>query len=179
MAQKDRTCQRYSDDGARQVAVAIIFSKSATGAGELGLSVHFVSCRNKDKMLTCPKGGWETFDADVVAAAQREALEEGGIRTAFPESFTSFPVRTSLRVGKKGNKEMLHAVPLVCCGWNEEFLEKGERQRLTVPIGHIAETVIVDGTQWRIKEEYVEILAATLADENFHSALVDALSCEH
>jgi len=82
-ARQGREQQKYTEDGARCVAgcIPIRYSSSTehnTPSGAASARVLMITSRN-GKGYVFPKGGWEV-DESVEVAAQRETVEEAGVR---------------------------------------------------------------------------------------------------
>ncbi|KAH7617995.1 putative Nudix hydrolase 13, mitochondrial [Nannochloris sp. 'desiccata'] len=82
-ARQGREQQKYTDNGARCVAgcIPIRYSSSTvhnTPSGAASARVLMITSRN-GKGYVFPKGGWEV-DESVEVAAQRETVEEAGVR---------------------------------------------------------------------------------------------------
>lgn len=169
---KDRSHQRYSSNGARQVAVAIIFAPpehvthkfSLSNETSTSVGVWLVTSRNHANRLTPPKGGWESFDATVAAAAQREAIEEAGIETRQ----TNCDVIVAPDAEGKG-KDQFHFVNLIATSYLDTFLEVNERTRICVPLIELLSSPqpfrlrsVVDNSEevWTMKETFVRGFAS-------------------
>lgn len=183
MNPKNREKQRYSLDGAREVAVALIFApirlathRSVSSSSQQSrLAMMFVSSRNHPHQLTPPKGGWE-FDESVEGAAMREAAEEGGM-IAQPlnsaDCAIGHPVFLS---GKSSSPCALHGVVLRHVSLEDSYLESRERVRFCIPVDDLknCDLRLVDlkqpnapPEQWAIKKDFFSLIHWFLRQEGF------------
>lgn len=197
---KDRSSQRYAPSGAREVAVAVILAPSThithrrsvaspatPPSGPLDeLGMWFVTSRNHKDRLTPPKGGWELFDETVVAAAQREAVEEAGIDSEpwiSPPSEATTGVLLREACGKKNKPERYHFVVLKATNYHTTFLESRERRRFCLSIADVLESngnlqlravsstmspVDVVQSWWVVKEVFFRGISELAANRALH-----------
>jgi diphosphoinositol-polyphosphate diphosphatase len=83
VARQGREQQKYGEDGSRLVAGCIPVRYLPDVAGPSGVRVCMINSRN-GKGFVFPKGGWE-IDESVELAAQRETVEEAGLRGVLEE----------------------------------------------------------------------------------------------
>lgn len=162
---KERGNQRYTAAGYREVAVAMVL---VPHHGSWALV--FVTSRNHPKTLTLPKGGWESFET-VEEAAQREAMEEGGIKCSFDHNrFHSWGHETSFN-GKPKKKSVLHTIPLVLDRLEASWLEQHERKRFVIPVANILDhsegVVTFNSESWAVKPEFIAIVQRHFSDKRF------------
>lgn len=173
---KDRSTQRYTVDGRREVAVALILAHDPQGWG-----LVFVTSRNHVDKLTLPKGGWESFET-VEHAALREAHEEGGVVCQpLPKDAVGphWQHRTADRENdRKGSKNLLHVIPLVFEKFDNQWLEQFERRRFIIPAVDVieSESVSVGTEKFRVKSEFRRIVVDHFCDENFLAILSEITS---
>ncbi|CUA68563.1 hypothetical protein RSOLAG22IIIB_03602 [Rhizoctonia solani] len=72
----------------RTVCCAIPIARSAA-------KVLLITSRKRPHQWVLPKGGWETTDATLEAAACREAFEEAGVQGKITRTVTSIPGPTA------------------------------------------------------------------------------------
>ncbi|EIM91297.1 uncharacterized protein STEHIDRAFT_73138 [Stereum hirsutum FP-91666 SS1] len=96
----------------RVVCCAIPIARSAG-------KVLVVTSRKRPERWVLPKGGWESTDGVLEAAASREALEEAGVRGNITRYVTTIPSASST----------YHFFELDVSGLDAEWLESKERRR--------------------------------------------------
>ena len=91
-ARTGRELQRYRNDGKRLVAGGLAIRDAGVAGGGLP-EVLLITSRKTDAWVF-PKGGWETDETEVEAAA-REVLEEGGVVATPIEKVGDFLITSS------------------------------------------------------------------------------------
>ncbi|EKM58250.1 uncharacterized protein PHACADRAFT_252439 [Phanerochaete carnosa HHB-10118-sp] len=81
--------------------------------------VLLVTSRKRPSNWVLPKGGWESSDGVLEAAASREALEEAGVRGTITRFVTTIPSASST----------YHFYELDVADLDQEWLESKERRR--------------------------------------------------
>jgi 8-oxo-dGTP pyrophosphatase MutT (NUDIX family) len=165
MSEKDRSNQRYTPQGDREVAVAMIFARV-----ESEWSLVFVTSRNHPDKLTLPKGGWESYET-VEDAARREAVEESGARCQPSTSLETWQHQVYPNHGKH-LRSVFHVIPLLFDHFDGEWLEQQERKRFLIPVTQIIDcsgqtTVMLENEVYRLNQEFVEIVSHHFRNEAF------------
>ncbi|KAI0779092.1 NUDIX hydrolase domain-like protein [Irpex lacteus] len=96
----------------RVVCCAIPIARSAN-------KVLLITSRKRPNSWVLPKGGWESTDGVLEAAASREALEEAGVRGQITRFVTTIPSASST----------YHFYELDVSTLDQEWLESHERRR--------------------------------------------------
>ncbi|KAI0255002.1 NUDIX hydrolase domain-like protein [Lactifluus subvellereus] len=81
--------------------------------------VLVITSRKRPNFWVLPKGGWESTDVVLEAAASREALEEAGVRGTITRFVTTIPTAAST----------YHFYELDVASLDSEWLESKERRR--------------------------------------------------
>ncbi|KAI0058662.1 hypothetical protein BV25DRAFT_1871947 [Artomyces pyxidatus] len=81
--------------------------------------VLVITSRKRQNQWVLPKGGWETTDIVLEAAASREALEEAGVRGTITRYVTTIPSASTT----------YHFYELDVASLDAEWLEDKERRR--------------------------------------------------
>ncbi|CUG30782.1 NUDIX hydrolase-like, putative [Bodo saltans] len=168
MGVKDRSTQRYTPNGDREVAVALILAQPV--AGEWALV--FVTSRNHASKLTLPKGGWESFES-VEEAARREAIEESGAHCIRCASLEAWEHQEFINSGKQ-SRCLLHVVPLLFERFEDTWLEQAERKRFLIPVEQITNgnsTLNIENEEFTIKKEFVDVVRQHFKNDVFLALL--------
>ncbi|TDL25661.1 hypothetical protein BD410DRAFT_603456 [Rickenella mellea] len=96
----------------RVVCCAIPISRAAG-------KVLVITSRKRPDNWVLPKGGWETSDKTLEAAASREALEEAGVLGTITRFVTTIQGRTAT----------YHFYELDCTALADRWLEQSQRRR--------------------------------------------------
>jgi len=96
----------------RVVCCAIPISRAAG-------KVLVVTSRKRPHFWVLPKGGWEPSDVQLEAAAEREALEEAGVRGTITRYVTTIPSPSAT----------YHFYELDVTELDQDWLERHERRR--------------------------------------------------
>jgi diphosphoinositol-polyphosphate diphosphatase len=165
IARQGRQHQRYSEDGAREVGVAVIFA-----IRQSELCVAAVTCRKKADRMTFPKGGWES-DESVEQCAMREAIEEAGLVSSLLRPLGCLP---PLPHYGKAAPVNLHPVLLSLDTELEEFPEMCERRRAWLPVA-----AVLSGAVLELKPEFRAILLQVEREVGIPriSSLITAKQC--
>lgn len=81
--------------------------------------VLVITSRKRPNHWVLPKGGWESTDVALEAAAKREALEEAGVRGTITRFVTTIPSAAST----------YHFYELDVASLDSDWLESKERRR--------------------------------------------------
>eukprot|EP00730_Choanoeca_flexa_P012023 TRINITY_DN3049_c0_g1_i1.p1 TRINITY_DN3049_c0_g1~~TRINITY_DN3049_c0_g1_i1.p1 ORF type:complete len:170 (+),score=41.31 TRINITY_DN3049_c0_g1_i1:277-786(+) len=133
-ARVGREHQRYETDGTRLVAGCLPYRTTQDGEVQVMLITN-----RKQTHWIIPKGGWET-DETAVEAAARESYEEAGVLGTVEDLLFEFQ-----HVGKKGAKQHHHYFALKVDQMLDEYPEADERQRQWMTIAKAKELCVRKG----------------------------------
>lgn len=83
-----------------------------------------ITSRKRSERWCLPKGGWETIDVTLEAAASREALEEAGVRGVITRFVVTIPTQSCT----------YHFFEMEVTQLEDDWLERKERTRAWVDI---------------------------------------------